>query len=62
MRRGGSTDADPRRSTTADQKQECQDTKDTSTYKMCVMPLFLTLPYLHNYASFPDTFESLIKN
>ena len=62
MRRGGGTDAGARRSTTANQKQECQDTEDTSNYKMCVMPLFLTLPYLHIYASFPDTYKSLIKN
>ena len=62
MRSGWSTAAGARRSTTADQKQQCQDTEDTSNYKMCVMPLFLTLPYLHIYASFPDTYESLIKN
>jgi len=37
MRRGGSTAADARCSTTADQKHECQNAEDTSTYKMCVM-------------------------
>ena len=60
MRRGGGTDAGVRRLPTANQKQECQDTEDTSNYKMCVMPLFLTLPYLHIYASFPDKYGSLI--
>jgi len=29
---------------------------------MCVMLLFLSLPYLHIYASFPDTYESLTNN
>lgn len=62
MRRGGCTAAGSRRATTTDQEQESQDTQDTSNYKMCVMPLFLSLAYLHIYASFPDTYESLSNN
>lgn len=60
MRRGGSTTADARCSTTADQKHECQNAEDTSTYKMCVMTRFFSPPYLHGYASLPDRYELLI--